>query len=68
MDWERIYGVKPIAFESFVDVERFKRTVYKAANWVFLGITEGKGRHRRYPYISPYFDALDYIPRSTVIE
>ncbi len=44
LDWERIYGVKPIAFETFVDMERFKGTVYKAANWVFLGITEGKGR------------------------
>lgn len=43
-DWERVYGYHPIAFETFVDSDLFKGTVYKAANWIYLGLTEGKGR------------------------
>lgn len=43
-DWNRLYGYLPIAIETFVDEERFKGTVYKAANWISLGITKGKGR------------------------
>ncbi|PIQ93627.1 MAG: hypothetical protein COV68_08935, partial [Nitrospirae bacterium CG11_big_fil_rev_8_21_14_0_20_41_14] len=30
--------------ETFVDAENFKGTVYRAANWIYLGQTEGKGR------------------------
>jgi len=43
-DWRRIYGYSPIAIETFVDAENFKGTVYRAANWIYLGQTEGKGR------------------------
>lgn len=44
-DWRRIYGFSPLVLETFVDAERFKGTVYKASNWIYLGTTEGKGRH-----------------------
>jgi hypothetical protein len=43
-DWEIFYGYKPILVETFVDKERFAGTSYKAANWIYLGRTEGKGR------------------------
>lgn len=43
-DWERLYGFRSLYFETFVDGERFRRTVYRAANWLLLGMTEGKGR------------------------
>ncbi len=42
--WERAYN-HPIYFlETFVDTERFKGTCYKAANWVYLGNTTGRGK------------------------
>jgi hypothetical protein len=43
-DWQRIYG-HPIYFlETFVDSERFRGTCYRAANWVVLGKTTGRGK------------------------
>ena len=43
-DWERVYG-HPIYFlETFVDPERFRGTCYRAANWVVLGETTGRGK------------------------
>ena len=43
-DWERSYG-HPIYFlETFVDPERFRGTCYRAANWVLLGRTTGRGK------------------------
>jgi hypothetical protein len=43
-DWQRIYG-HPIYFlQTFVDPERFRGTCYRAANWVVLGKTTGRGK------------------------
>jgi len=43
-DWERICG-HPIYFpETFIDPERFRGTCYRAANWVLLGRTTGRGK------------------------
>jgi hypothetical protein len=43
-DWQQIYG-HPIYFlETFVDPERFRGTCYRAANWVVLGKTTGRGK------------------------
>jgi hypothetical protein len=43
-DWEAFYGYKPVLLETFVQKEKFMGTSYKAANWLHLGNTEGKGR------------------------
>ena len=44
-DWERIYN-HPIYFlESFVDQERFRGTCYRAANWILIGETTGRGKN-----------------------
>jgi len=44
-DWERVYG-HPIYFlETFVDPARFRGTCYRAANWVFIGRTTGRGNN-----------------------
>ena len=44
-EWQRVYG-HPVYFaETFVDTERFKGTCYRAANWVFLGHTTGRGKN-----------------------
>jgi hypothetical protein len=43
-DWEAIYG-HPIYFlETFVDPQRFAGTCYRAANWIVLGQTTGRGK------------------------
>ena len=43
-DWEGLYG-HPIYFlETFVDPERFRGTCYRAANWLRLGRTTGRGK------------------------
>jgi len=44
-DWLRFYK-HPIYFlEAFVDTERFNGTCYKAANWIYLGKTTGRGKN-----------------------
>ncbi len=43
-DWERIYGHPVYYLESFVDPGRFRGTCYRAANWVNLGLTTGRGK------------------------
>lgn len=43
-DWERLYA-HPIYFaETFVDLDRNRGTCYRAANWVVLGMTTGRGK------------------------
>src|SRR3954471_5057107 len=43
-DWQRMYG-HPIYFlETFIDPDRFRGTCYRAANWVLMGKTTGRGK------------------------
>ena len=46
-DWERLYGYRPLLLETLVDRARYKGTAYKAANWIQLGCTTGRGRMDR---------------------
>ena len=46
-DWLREYCYQPVLLETFVDTEYFKGTCYKAANWTYLGKTQGRGRMDR---------------------
>ncbi len=44
-DWQRIYH-HPIYFlETFIDPARFRGTCYRAANWIVLGRTTGRGHN-----------------------
>jgi hypothetical protein len=43
-DWERVYGHPLYLAETFVDTERFRGTCYRAANWVPVGQTTGRGK------------------------
>jgi Domain of unknown function (DUF4338)/Transposase Tn5 dimerisation domain/Transposase DNA-binding len=43
-DWPVRYGYTPVLLETFVDEERFAGTAYRAANWIRLGETAGRGR------------------------
>ena len=51
-DWAARYGVRPLLLETLVDRTRFQGTCYRAANWIRLGQTSGRGRmdrhHRRH--------------------
>lgn len=47
-DWQARYGYAPVLLETFVDTTRFKGTCYKAANWIFAGLTKGRGKYDRY--------------------
>jgi hypothetical protein len=46
-DWRRRYGVDPVLLETLVDRERYSGTCYRAANWVSVGFTQGRGRMDR---------------------
>lgn len=44
-EWERVYA-HPIYFvETFIDPERYRGTCYRAANWVVMGQTTGRGKN-----------------------
>ena len=43
-DWEDIHGQPVVLAETFVDSSRFAGTCYKAANWIYLGQTQGFGK------------------------
>ena len=47
VDWEQRYGHPVYYLESFVDPGRYRGTCYRAANWVFLGLTTGRGKDAR---------------------
>lgn len=42
-DWEALYHHRVYLLESFVDIERFQGTCYRAAGWVCVGRSEGRG-------------------------
>jgi hypothetical protein len=46
-DWCECYGYRPVLMETLVDQKQFKGTCYKAANWVNVGQTTGRGRMDR---------------------
>ncbi len=46
-DWETRYGCRPLLLETLVDAARFRGTCYRAANWIQVGQTAGRGRMDR---------------------
>jgi hypothetical protein len=46
-DWVAKYGHPLYMLETFVECERFRGTCYKAANWVHVGKTTGRGRNSK---------------------
>lgn len=46
-DWRLCYGRRPLLLETMVDDQRFAGTCYRAANWIDLGLTTGRGRMDR---------------------
>jgi hypothetical protein len=50
-DWQGIYGHGVYFLETFVDPSRHRGTCYRAANWIVLGETFGRGH--RCPTMQP---------------
>jgi hypothetical protein len=42
-DWQALYQHPIDLLESFVDIERFPGTCYRAANWTCVGRSVGRG-------------------------
>ena len=46
-DWEDRYGYRPVLLETFVG-QQFRGTCYRAANWIHVGQTKGRGKLDRW--------------------
>jgi hypothetical protein len=43
-DWQRLYAHPIYLMETFIDPGRFRGTCYRAANWIYLGLSTGRGK------------------------
>jgi len=43
-DWQQLYHHPIHLLETFIDPERFRGTCYRAANWIRVGQTTGRGK------------------------
>jgi hypothetical protein len=60
-DWAARYGVRPLLLESLVDPARFRGTCYRAANWLALGETVGRGRMDRANVLTGHAPKAVYV-------
>ena len=68
-DWYRWYHYRPVLLETFVDTERFSGTSYKAANWLGVGRTQGRGKNdRNHQGILPIKEVFLYPLKKTFQE
>lgn len=44
IDWFERYNIQPVLMETFVETGRFAGTCYRAANWIHVGQTKGRGK------------------------
>jgi hypothetical protein len=61
-DWQRKYGHPLHLLETFVQVDRFAGTCYRAANWTEVGLTQGRTRQDRYTNIQAPIKAVYLYP------
>jgi len=60
-DWRWHYGYEPVLLETFVEIPRFTGTSYRAANWIRLGQTRGRGKlEKQHCQIGPLKDIWVY--------
>lgn len=43
-DWQELYAHPVYLLETFIDPQRFRGTCYRAANWIYLGLSAGLGK------------------------
>ncbi len=59
--WQERYGYRPALLETFIDRDRFRGTCYRAANWILVGQTQGRGKlDRKHEHSLPVKDILLY--------
>jgi len=46
-DWQRVYAHPIHLLETFIDPARFRGACYRDANWIYLGLTTGRGHNAR---------------------
>ena len=60
-DWLAAYGYAPLLLETFVESGRFSGASYRAANWLCVGRTKGRGKlDRRHEHALPVKDVYLY--------
>jgi hypothetical protein len=60
-DWYQVYGYRPVLLETYVEKERFLGTCYRAANWVKVGRTQGRGKlDQKHEHALPVKDVYVY--------
>lgn len=65
VDLEARYGVHPVLLETFVERARHRGTCYRAANWQWIGTTQGRGKlDRRHEHGLPVKDVYLYPLRA----
>lgn len=42
--WQHRYGYRPVLLETCVEAQRHRGACYKAANWIHVGQTTGRGK------------------------
>lgn len=42
--WQKLYHHPIHLLETFIDPERFRGSCYRAANWIYLGLSTGRGK------------------------
>lgn len=62
--WEQTYGHPIYLAETYIDRTRFTGTCYRAANWLYLGNTAGRGSHA--PSTQPRRSSKDVLVRPLV--
>jgi hypothetical protein len=61
-DWQAKYGHPLHAVETFVERGRFRGTCYQAANWVRVGVTQGRTRNDRDRRLRAPVKDVDVLP------
>lgn len=60
-DWQTVYGYEPVLLETFVECDRFSGASYRAANWLCVGRTKGRGKlDRKHEQVLPLKDVYLY--------
>ena len=59
-DWQSRYGYAPVLLETFVERDRFRGTCYRAANWMNVGRTQGRGKLDPHRYALPVKEIFLY--------
>ncbi len=57
-DWHHQHAYRPVLIETFVDVQHFDASCYRAANWQCIGRTGRRGKSPKDVYIYPLIDEV----------